>query len=218
MTWIGNDIIDLQHIDVSRTNNPAFYSKFLANTEHRLYEQLDTHLPFEHFAWLLWSVKESVYKCIQRHQPDAVFSPVNTLVTDITFTSPFTSRLAFPSHQKGFPSACFKSLVHCQNQTYQARSFIYNNKLIYTIALNNDDFEHMRWGIDKIETTDADSQSAAVRKLLLSNLASLFPSAELAVIKHPSGYPYISINKTTANLPCSLSHHGAYVAYACVLV
>lgn len=219
MTCVGNDIIDLQHIDVSRTNNPAFYSKFLAAAEHLLYEQLNTPPPFEHFVWLLWSVKESVYKCIQRRQTDAVFSPINTLVTHINASWPFANCLTFPVHQKGFPPACVQSQVQCQGQTYQARSFICNNELICTIVVNDGaDFGHIHWGIDKIEATDADSQSAAVRNLLLSSLISFFPSDKLSVVKHPSGYPYISINKKIANLPCSLSHHGAYVTYAFLLL
>src|SRR5205809_451717 len=84
MTGLGNDLIDLKLTDAARTQSPRFYSKILADTEQRLYHNLTAALSFQQFVWLLWSIKESAYKAMQRHQPHLVFTPVKVEVVNVT--------------------------------------------------------------------------------------------------------------------------------------
>src|SRR5476651_714407 len=90
MSSIGNDIIALKTIDVPRTQNPRFYSKILSPAEQLLYQSCCPTLHFHHFVWLLWSIKESAYKCLQRLQPELVFSPVKIEIShlDVAKKSP----------------------------------------------------------------------------------------------------------------------------------
>ena len=63
MISAGNDIAALAKVNKERIPQPRFYSKILSDSERALYHQPQlTILPFENYVWLLWSVKESVYK------------------------------------------------------------------------------------------------------------------------------------------------------------
>lgn len=72
---IGNDIVALKSIDAKKTRQQKFYSKFLTVTEVDLYKKNSlTALPFEHFIWLCWSIKEAVFKFQKRLNPKFIFS------------------------------------------------------------------------------------------------------------------------------------------------
>jgi len=63
MTRGGNDIVSLQAINRTRTRQPRFYSKILADSELTLYKEGGfAAIPFEIFVWLCWSIKESAFK------------------------------------------------------------------------------------------------------------------------------------------------------------
>ena len=71
MISTGNDIVALKAINVARTKQQNFYSKIITVSEKALYdEHFSGRLLFEHFVWLAWSVKESVFKYLQRINPD----------------------------------------------------------------------------------------------------------------------------------------------------
>ena len=212
MRGIGNDIIDLASVDISRAGNPRFYSKILSDTELQLYYTQFAALPFHQFLWLLWSVKESAYKCLQRHQPDLVFTPVKVVVTQIIATTQNPVSLIGELTGTGFHvNNCFRCVVDFNNYRFHSRSVIYGDKLIHTIATFSDNFDSVQWGIKQIERTSPESQSAEVRKFLLARLEQSFPNKELTIAKHSSGYPFIVEDD---GRPISLSHHGGFVGYA----
>ena len=211
MRGIGNDIVDLTSIDIARASNPRFYSKILSNTEQQLYHQQFAALPFHQYLWLIWSVKESAYKCLQRHQADLVFTPVKVEI--IQLVSPVHPAPAIHRQlvSSGFDQdVYFKSIIQFNDQTLYARSIIYGDVLIHTVALFSDDFGKVQWGVKQIERTDPESLSAEVRSFLLDRIKMLFPGKELAFDKHASGYPFI----VDEGLVFSLSHHGRFVGYA----
>ena len=81
MRSTGNDIIGLKSIDPHLTIQQRFYSKILSFSELELYyRKASETIPFENFIWLLWSVKESVYKYQKRNFPDLVFSSGKSIV------------------------------------------------------------------------------------------------------------------------------------------
>jgi phosphopantetheinyl transferase (holo-ACP synthase) len=214
MSSIGNDIIALKTIDKIRTNTSAFYSKILAVTEQELYLDHFNNLPFEYFVWLLWSIKESAYKCLQRQQPGLVFSPVNTVVTHIE--PPDSDVYIFPEMLElhGFYDvACYKSEVTFHSQTLHARSVIDRDELICTIASFDPSFTDVYWGVKHIDTTDPESQSAAVRTFLMDKLQIIIPEKEFTTAKSEHGWPYLIANGQAADIPVSLSHHGEWVGY-----
>ena len=213
MQSIGNDIVALNAIDISRTTPPRFYTKILAESEQHLYHDSFSSMPFHVFVWLVWSVKESVYKCLQRQQPDLFFSPTGTMITKLSAPDQPTPSPPNNLENTGFKNdVCFKSIIKFKTHTLYARSIIYGDELIHTVASTDADFNHINWGIKHIEQTDPESQSLAVRLLLLNRLKPDFPGMGLEVQKHSSGYPYVTLPEK--QLAVSLSHHGNWVGYA----
>ena len=66
-------------------DKPGFTPKLLWIPEKSLYDEaLSSFLSLEHFVWLAWSVKESVYKFLQRNEPKLVFSPSHVVIPQLT--------------------------------------------------------------------------------------------------------------------------------------
>jgi hypothetical protein len=94
-----------------------------------------------------------------------------------------------------------------------SRSLI-SEEFIFSAVNHRDDFEHIRWGIQLIDSSDPDVQSKAVREFLIKALSPLFPGSDLLVDKSPHGYPILLKDGVEIPLPVSLAHHGHYVGYS----
>src|ERR1700748_3418019 len=82
-TSTGNDLVFLPATRAERTNLPRFYSRILTPTEIRGFQQLaPARLPFDHYVWLCWSVKASVYKYQKRVTPGLSFAPPKIEIQD----------------------------------------------------------------------------------------------------------------------------------------
>ena len=81
-------------IDPGRSQFPGFYAKILAPSEAALHQP---PLSFPVFLWTLWSIKESVYKFVRRHEPDLTFGPTK-IVAEIFLP------IAPPAVLQGTPS------------------------------------------------------------------------------------------------------------------
>jgi hypothetical protein len=212
MISTGNDLVALKAINIVRTKQPNFYKKIISDSEKDLYDhQLSGHLPFEIFVWLLWSVKESAYKYLQRITPDLVFSPTRFIV----------NRLILPIDNSvkqlegcGFDDdlVC-KGVVSFGDHTLYSRSMI-SGEFIFSVVNSTDNFEHIRWGIQLIDSSDPDVQSKSVREFLIKKLNALFPESELLISKSSHGYPIILKDGDEIPLPVSLAHHDRYVGYS----
>ena len=201
MNSIGNDVVALALINSERTRSYRFYSKILHPAEQELYKQLPiSALPFEQYVWLLWSVKESAYKYLQRLNPSLVFSPTQTVVNSIE-TNPdetgnslsVTGKVAFKEHSLNY------------------RSFI-TAEYIHSVAVQNWHATHHQ--VQHIEQADYEYQSAVVRVAALQRLTSYFPEQALRMVKHDAGYPELFSQNQLLPVPVSFSHHGHYIAYA----
>ena len=218
MTGLGNDIIALSTIDIARTRDQRFYSKILSLSEQQLYTSQFPTLPLEHFVWLLWSIKESAYKCLQRHHPDLVFSPVKMEVSSVTVPLKAISLNTIGHESTGFDdAACFCSEIRSGTYTLYARSIIYADELIVTAVQDNDNFDSLNWGLKQIAENDPESQSKEVRVFLVKRLASLFPGTALTIEMNNSGCPLLIVDEKASDKLISLSHHGRYVAYAVIV-
>ena len=81
MSSTGNDIVALNESVVAKAAQPRFYSKIMAADEMNFFnEQAADKLSLGEYVWLLWSVKESVYKFLKRTQPGFLFSPQKIIV------------------------------------------------------------------------------------------------------------------------------------------
>lgn len=213
----GNDIVDLGTINATRTKEPRFYTKFITGTETVLHNQ--SHLadmPFEYFVWMLWSVKESVYKFIQRHHPGLVFSPSKITVEQIELqreaSIPAITQAQIEA--KGFAGlTTYNSIIAFGTDNFYSISIVNSNYIASTVN-NSKDFENIYWGIKHIDQTEPENQSRAVRQFLLKKLAFVFDTDDLHIIKNSSGCPVLFNGDNRADIPISLAHHGHYVAYA----
>ena len=207
MKSTGNDIIDLNKIDVERTREYRFYSRVLNIHEQSAYETLPfDELSFVNYVWLLWSVKESAYKYLQRLEPGLIFSPVNIIVTNIAPTTGVV-HLNMPAQ-----TSYFHGRVSIKHINLFFASTI--NELYISSTVNRDeDFSDVYREVKYINNDDYASQSLAARQFALTRLNTIFPE-ELSIDKSETGYPVIRQGEQDINLPLSFAHHGNYVGFS----
>ncbi len=214
MISTGNDIIALQQTNPLHTRQEKFYSKFLVQAETSLFHSDVTgQMPFENFAWLAWSIKESVFKFYKRQQPEKLFSPTKIVVQKMevpgyrfTWNDEKYEAVSFDD------TTCFCCESCCDGQRYFTRSLV-SEKMIFTVANNSNNFKNICWGIKFIDDDSYINQSKAVRNFLLEKLKDIFPHKQLMIEKAEAGYPFM---KCMGNIAVSFSHHGNYVAYSFV--
>src|SRR3984957_14926105 len=158
-------------------------------------------LSFHSFVWLLWSIKESVYKYVSRSNPSLVFSP-----------------LKIPVSRLGQRDDFYEGMIRYGQVMLHSRSFL-TSETIMTVVSDDQEFCHTRWGIHSIDAADYASQSSRVRALALDSIAEILPGVTIRVVKAPDGPPVLRAADRTAasvlpDIPLSLTHHGHYVAYS----
>jgi phosphopantetheine--protein transferase-like protein len=204
----GNDIVALNAIDKQRTDQPAFYSKFITPSELTLYSESD--ISFENFVWLLWSVKESVYKYLKRGDADLVFSPSKIKTQQIVIVDGF-SNCPLQTHESMDLLYSGQALFG-SNQLYFQSSI--NKNFIATVVNKDAGFEQIYWGVKLIDKPDHVTQSKAVRLFVLDKLNSLIIEDDLWINKHPIGYPVLLHDNQQIDIPISFAHHDCYVSYS----
>ncbi|MES2425865.1 MAG: 4'-phosphopantetheinyl transferase superfamily protein [Bacteroidota bacterium] len=195
MISAGNDIVALNAIDKQRTDQPAFYSKFITPTELALHNS--DEITLVNFVWLLWSAKESAYKYLKRNNPELIFAPAKLIVQKLNILNPLkTDENAHNSYRgkirKGDTVLPFLSIV--------------TKEFIATVI----DQVDVRWSVKQIDASDYESQSKAVRIFLLNDLK--MPGA--SVEKHPVGYPILIKDSKELDIAVSFAHHDRYVSYS----
>jgi phosphopantetheinyl transferase (holo-ACP synthase) len=213
MISTGNDIVALGAINVDRTKQPNFYSKIITDNEKSLYDKaLFAVLPLEHFVWLAWSVKESVYKFLQRHQHGLVFSPSRIVVEQVVLPE-----VDKPNSIEDLDD----SLNYHGVAIYAGRRLYYRSILkddyIFSVVNNSENFDHVFWGVRKIGSTQPEDQSTEARNMVLDTLASLLPGNQFKIEKSLAGYPIVIKNGSETDIPVSFAHHDHFVGYSFVL-
>jgi phosphopantetheinyl transferase (holo-ACP synthase) len=215
LTSIGNDIIALALINPEGTRKEKFFSKIICKQEAELFKSIDpSKLSFEHFIWLAWSIKESVYKFCSRNHSALLFSPTKTVIQTIQLPvnkcDPADEELESTSLDEAISYCCE---VHFDRSKYFTRSII-NNELIFSLCNNSDDFKNICWGIKKIDSDLYCHQSENVRAFALNKLKYITGEDELTFEKAEGGYPFIKQKK---DIPVSFTHHSLFVGYAFAL-
>jgi phosphopantetheinyl transferase (holo-ACP synthase) len=210
----GNDIVALSAIDIRRTITPAFYLKIISVSEQELYNNLEA-LSFQNFIWLLWSVKESVYKYLQRINPGLIFSPTKIIVQNMA-VPPNSSLQALTNNvwesdntDEGF----YAGEVFYGGERLYFRSKI-NTEMIATAVNHTAGFENVYWGIKSIGAADRDRQSKQVREFVLKKLMPVLAIEDLRIEKTPAGCPVLMKDRQQLTIPVSLAHHGYFIAYS----
>jgi phosphopantetheinyl transferase (holo-ACP synthase) len=212
----GNDIVALEAIDIQRTTSPAFYSKFITDEEQGLYQQSQlTNVPFEIFTWLLWSVKESVYKYLKRLQPDLIFSPAKIIIQNITtptVKSPTDISTEIWENCGSAEEFYTGGVTFGPNHLYFQSKI--TEKFIASVVSDTNDFNGVSWGVKSIEQLGQENQSRQVRDFILAKLRSVLKIDSLRIEKAPAGYPVLFDKENLVDIPVSLAHHHNVVAYS----
>lgn len=215
MLSAGNDIVSLNAINVTRAKQPNFYSKILTPTETALHQQpCFANIPFEIFVWLLWSIKESAFKYLQRINAAVLFTPVKFEVGEIHVPEEFTidefSGRGLTGNGCGFDLLLpITSILTFEDKALYSNSLICK-EFVFTIVNGDTDFNYVNWGIKEIESSDTEAQSLEVRKFLIDN----FPDTNIIIGKNQQGIPVLLKDKIELSVPISLSHHEYYVGYS----
>ena len=216
MTSTGNDVVALSAINAARTNQHKFYSKILSDSETPLYNEFSlAGIPFENFVWLLWSIKESAYKFLQRHNAGLIFTPVRFVVKELRLPPADVEIFgAIAAEGTGFNDyPALTGIVRFGEVELHSRSILYD-KLISTVVDDADDFQNICWGFKLISDTGQENQSKEVRQFLMERLKRLYGEFDFKVDKNETGCPILFKGNEETGIPVSLSHHENIIGYA----
>jgi phosphopantetheinyl transferase (holo-ACP synthase) len=204
----GNDIVALASVNQERTLQTRFYSQILSVSEQAQYQQSEIlKIPFWIYVWLLWSVKESAYKYLKRHQPELEFAPTKTIVSDIGAYTPGAENWEGIDDYESY-----QGRVSYQSETLYFRSKI-SADWIVTVVNDTDNFDNIYWGVKEIANSDNASRSSEVRVFLLRKLQTFYPG-QLQISKSGIGYPVVLHDGEELPVPVSLAHDGGFVGYS----
>jgi phosphopantetheinyl transferase (holo-ACP synthase) len=217
MLSTGNDIVSLNAVNKTRTKQFVFYSKILSHTEKELFDKSEfKSIPFENFVWLLWSIKESAYKYLQRITPDILFSPTKITVNNVQIPVGYNLNTIDITQTEGigFNNMMVLNGSATYGSTTLYSSSILSSELILSVVNHKENFENVGWGVKLIDKNDPDYQSAAVRAFLVKKLNTLFRTDDLVILKTPDGIPIVMKKNVELPIPVSLSHHDRLIAYS----
>ena len=207
MTSIGNDLVFLPSTRPERTNLPRFYSRILTDTEVEDYQRLaSSTLPFDHYVWLCWSIKESVFKYQKRLSPELRFAPLRITVR----------RIDPPNKEQDFyagVAAGFAGSGDGAGQILYSRTLI-RDGVIASVVSADQTFTDVHWGFSPIDSPAHADQSAAVRTLALKELRAVLSRDDLQLQKDAAGCPVLFGGDEPLAIPVSLAHHERYIAYS----
>ncbi len=211
MISAGNDIIALNAINKQRTLEPRFYSKILSPAEQALYcRALHAILPFEIYVWLLWSVKESVFKFLKRDDPGLIFSPVSIVIQNLNGSPDVVNDLEKWEFDHGNDDLFNGEVIYNSNRLYFKTKL--DTQWLATAVNDSPDFEDFCWAVHKISDQGYQQQSLAVRAYFIEKYSSFYGNP-IAIKKSTVGYPLITQNGELLVNPVSFAHDGLYVSY-----
>lgn len=240
MNSAGNDIVALAAIDKQRTRHHRFYSKILSDAEQILFDGLQPEaMPFENFVWLLWSIKESIYKYLKRTQPGLVFSPTRIEIRKVEAPdnplAAASEETQWEGREVGSGKDFYKGIAFFDSRIFYFRSRIHPD-FIATIVNKSEDFGNIWWGVRSIGHSDYHNQSTGVRAFVLDKLNAVLSAGKLPgrtfipygaaspevmpvpgtlqIGKSLQGYPLVLKGAEEMTIPLSFAHHANFVAYS----
>jgi phosphopantetheinyl transferase (holo-ACP synthase) len=214
----GNDIVALGSVNIERTSEFRFYSKILSASEQALYQQPHlSQIPFAHYVWLLWSVKESAYKYLKKHLPELLFSPTKIIVEDIKEPLTPPDNYGDALHWGSFNDA---GEFYTGKVVYGSYVLYFRSKMsrewIASVVSTTEGFENVHWGIRSISHAGHENQSKEARALLLNKLSAFYPG-NFSIEKSEAGYPIVLRDDMATQIAASLAHDDVFVAYSTIL-
>lgn len=222
---VGNDIVDLKFAKTeSNWKRPRFLEKIFTKKE-RAYILRSEDPTFA--VWLLWSMKESVYKIVSRKENRRFFSP-KKFMCDYKGAQRHKDTKGNGLILGDFVSLCLKKgTVTYQDQTFQTQTQL-TPDYIHTTAhypishlslfsrFTDNNSSYFSHNVFHLPQTNHQSQSQCTRTQLLTFYAqkTSFPVENLSIQKNSAGIPYIYFQNQPQPVVISLSHHGNYGGFA----
>lgn len=180
---IGNDIIDLKLAKFqSNWQRFGFLQKLFIEKEQEIILKSEDA---EMTVWLLWSMKEAVYKAVQRkYSMDRFYNPKRF----------FCSHLII-SNKSARGVVCF------ENEIFKTSSRLSLTK-IYTCTSNTEFSLILK------------TQNSRISLLHKIAEQKNIPLETLNISKNKQGIPFLTYKGDNLQIPFSLSHHGDFSAYA----
>lgn len=195
---IGNDIVDLVFAKMeSNWRRRGYVDKIFTQSEQMLIEQSSDA---DTMVWILWSIKESVYKAIVRTSQKRFYQPK---LMEVLSLSEVESKIAY------------KAIVNFQGQQYQATANV-KNDYVHTVAcVDQRDLSDIEVVVCKNYIDDQIQQSSVLKLKIIAHIAQQLQlkANQITMLKDASGVPVIHVEGRSVPLLVSLSHHGRYGAY-----
>ena len=180
---IGNDIIDLNlaHRESNWQRHGFLQKLFTKDEQNFIVNSKNSELSL----WLLWSMKEAVYKAVQRkYKLDRFYNPKQFICSQLKL---------------GLNQA--SGAVSFREEVFETVSDLFPNKILSYTA--NTEFS--------FSSVEKNARSLILQKV---SEGLGIPLISLNIHKNEQGIPFITYNGDILQIPFSLSHHGIYSAYA----
>ena len=180
---IGNDIVDLNLARLqSNWERQGYLQKLFTEDEQKFIVNSNNQ---ELNVWLFWSMKEAVYKAVQRkYKLERFYNPKQFVCSQVQLT---------PEKARGE--------VSYQDEIFKTTSELFPDKILSYTA--NSEFSHF-----------SEEKNARFLLLQKVSERFLIPLDSLNITKTGQGIPLITYHGDNLQIPFSLSHHGNYSAYA----
>jgi phosphopantetheine--protein transferase-like protein len=195
---VGNDVVDMADPEARLSGlHPRFVERVFTAAERAA---LETSPSPHRLHWALWAAKESAYKARKRREPDTVFSP-REFEIELSLLPP-------PGGEgQAMGRAVHRGEVFALEVRVDATS-------VHAVATGPADAAGARvlWRVEGA----AGDPGLAARRLAASAISAalgLDPAGVRIV-----GRPPVAVDRDhRIEVDVSLSHHGRFVAFACVL-
>ena len=193
---IGNDLVDLQQTKLdSNWKRSRFLQKILTESELEYLKQFDNKEYQEKIVWLLWSMKETAYKCAMNTENRRFYSP-RSFQCEINISSDLD-----------FNQGKIGGSVFYQNVEFKTKSII-NDKYIYSYSSQENIFNE----IFQLNILDINFPSKITHTKLIQVFAyqSNTDISNIKILKSDIGIPYLFNKLTHKKTACSITHHGQF--------
>jgi len=192
--YLGNDIVEITKALSNFKNTKArLYNYSLSSTEKKRFAKL---LEDDRCFWLLWSMKEALYKSYVKAGLRERFNPKTIEISSIARQS--------SKHFTGFA---------LYNKTLYNISSSIDDTSIHSISYQKQKQQSIIQAQKKIDNNDYNSQHQEVRRLVLEQLPNERQNV-WRIKKDVHQIPYLLHNDNRCHHEISLSHHENMVGAA----
>jgi hypothetical protein len=205
---VGNDVVDLRDADARPESFRARFDARVFDADERRAIARDPE-PLAR-RWAHWAAKEAAFKLARQVDPGFVFTP-GRLIAE--FEAPERGVTGSGERWcKGW--LAMPRALPTGERMLALRSFETDTRVHVVAAPSDTDWGAVDVGIEEIDPGTADA-SAAVRSLAVGAIArGLGIDAARLAIGRRERIPTVELDGVRTALSISLSHHGAWVAYA----